>query len=87
MVAMAVSYEIPLLLSLLVPALLAGSFNLVEVAEAQHAIRVLGGRLLGFTQVELPTVAETRYLVMIDKVAATPPRYPRRPGIPAKRPL
>ena len=58
-----------------------------EVTEAQHAIRVLGGRLRGFTQVELPTVAETRYLVRIDKVAATPPRYPRRPGIPAKRPL
>jgi NADH-quinone oxidoreductase subunit H len=36
MVAMAVSYEIPLLLSLLVPALLAGSFNLVEVAAAQQ---------------------------------------------------
>jgi 16S rRNA (guanine527-N7)-methyltransferase len=58
-----------------------------EVTEAQHAIHVLGGRLRGFTQVELPTVAETRYLVTIDKVAATPPRYPRRPGIPAKRPL
>ena len=35
MVAMTVSYEIPLLLSLLVPALLAGSFSLVEVVEAQ----------------------------------------------------
>jgi 16S rRNA (guanine527-N7)-methyltransferase len=58
-----------------------------EVAEAHHAIHVLGGRLRGFTQVELPTVAETRYLVTIDKVAATPPRYPRRPGIPTKRPL
>jgi 16S rRNA (guanine527-N7)-methyltransferase len=58
-----------------------------EVAEAHNAIRVLGGRLRGFTKVELPTVAETRYLVTIDKVAATPPRYPRRPGMPAKRPL
>jgi hypothetical protein len=24
---------------------------------------------------------------VVEKVAATPPRYPRRPGVPAKRPL
>ncbi|HEC23802.1 MAG TPA: 16S rRNA (guanine(527)-N(7))-methyltransferase RsmG [Chloroflexi bacterium] len=58
-----------------------------EVTGAQEAIRLLGGRLVQLTPVELPTVAETRYLVDIEKVAATPPRYPRRPGIPAKRPL
>jgi len=27
------------------------------------------------------------YLVVIDKIAPTPERYPRRTGIPAKRPL
>jgi len=32
-------------------------------------------------------VAEERYLVVIDKVAATPTAYPRKVGIPAKRPL
>jgi 16S rRNA (guanine527-N7)-methyltransferase len=37
--------------------------------------------------VELPTVAETRYLVELEKVAATPPKYPRRVGVPSKRPL
>ena len=36
MVAMAASYEVPMLLSLLVPALLAGSFQLTEVVEAQR---------------------------------------------------
>jgi NADH-quinone oxidoreductase subunit H len=38
MVAMLVSYEIPLLLALLVPALLVGSFDLVEVVEAQRGL-------------------------------------------------
>jgi NADH-quinone oxidoreductase subunit H len=38
MVAMVVSYEIPLLLSLLVPALFAGSFRLVDVVEAQRGL-------------------------------------------------
>ncbi len=58
-----------------------------EVADAQHAITVLGGRIVQLTPVELPTVAETHYLVDIEKVAATPPRFPRRPGMPAKKPL
>ncbi len=31
--------------------------------------------------------AEARYLVIIDKIAATPPDYPRRSGVPARRPL
>jgi 16S rRNA (guanine527-N7)-methyltransferase len=37
--------------------------------------------------VELPGLAETRHLVIIDKVARTPDKYPRSPGRPAKRPL
>jgi 16S rRNA (guanine527-N7)-methyltransferase len=58
-----------------------------EVAGAQRALELLGGHLVQVTPVELPTVAETRYLVDIEKVAATPPRYPRRVGVPSKRPL
>ncbi len=38
MVAMLVSYEIPLLLALLVPALLAGSFSLMGIVEAQRGL-------------------------------------------------
>jgi 16S rRNA (guanine527-N7)-methyltransferase len=37
--------------------------------------------------VTLPGVAEERYLVVVDKTAATPPQYPRKPGFPAKKPL
>jgi 16S rRNA (guanine527-N7)-methyltransferase len=37
--------------------------------------------------VELRGLAETRYLVVVDKVAATSEKYPRRPGVPQKRPL
>jgi 16S rRNA (guanine527-N7)-methyltransferase len=58
-----------------------------EAADAQAVIQLLGGRLRQLTPVELPTVAETHYLVDMYKVAATPSQYPRRPGIPAKRPL
>jgi 16S rRNA (guanine527-N7)-methyltransferase len=58
-----------------------------ELAEANHAIHMLGGRLMQVTPVELPGVAETHYLVEIEKIVATPPQYPRRPGMPVKRPL
>lgn len=58
-----------------------------EVNEAGSAIKLLGGDVRQLTPVELPTVADTRYLVDIAKVAATPPQYPRGPGRPTKRPL
>lgn len=38
MVAMAASYEVPLILTLLVPALLTGSFRMTEIVEAQRGL-------------------------------------------------
>lgn len=58
-----------------------------EAHEAGRALELLGGHIQQLIPVELPGVAETRHLIVVEKVAATPDRYPRRPGIPAKRPL
>jgi 16S rRNA (guanine527-N7)-methyltransferase len=58
-----------------------------EAHSAERAMRVLGGHLRQLIPVTLPGVAEERYLVVIDKVAATPNGYPRNVGVPAKRPL
>ena len=58
-----------------------------EAQAAEHAISILGGQVQRVIPVELMGLAEARNLVVIDKVARTPARYPRRPGIPAKRPL
>jgi len=58
-----------------------------ETQDADHATHLLGGHLRKLTPVELPSVAEERYLVVIDKVAATPDKYPRRVGVPTKHPL
>lgn len=58
-----------------------------EAHAAEHAYRMLGGSLQQVVPVTLPGVAEQRYLVVVRKIAATPPDYPRRIGIPAKRPL
>jgi 16S rRNA (guanine527-N7)-methyltransferase len=57
-----------------------------EVSLAQAAIEKLGGRLLAVEPVDLPGL-DARSLVVVEKVALTPPQYPRAPGVPAKRPL
>jgi 16S rRNA (guanine527-N7)-methyltransferase len=58
-----------------------------EAHNAEVAFRLLGGRLRQIFPVMLPGVAEERYLVVVDKYAATPTRYPRRVGVPSKKPL
>lgn len=64
-----------------------GESALVEAEEAADAIAKLGGGEPSFHPVQLPGREETHYLVVIAKVAETPPGYPRQPGRPAKRPL
>ncbi len=64
-----------------------GESGPVEAQSAETAFRLLGGRLRTVQKLNLPGVAEDRYLVVVDKIAATPPGYPRRVGLPAKRPL
>ncbi len=64
-----------------------GESGPAEAHSAEHASRLLGGHLRQLLPITLPGVVEERYLVVIDKVAATPTAYPRKVGIPAKRPL
>jgi 16S rRNA (guanine527-N7)-methyltransferase len=58
-----------------------------EIQEACAAIRLLGGDNPSIINVPLVLLDDNRCLVSIRKTAPTPDRYPRRPGIPAKRPL
>lgn len=58
-----------------------------ELDEAATAIGLLGGIKPILHSVEVPSLLETRYLVLIKKGKKTPDRYPRRIGVPAKRPL
>jgi len=58
-----------------------------EAHQAENAIKILGGHLRQIRKLDLPGIAEDRYLIVIDKKAATPPQYPRRVGAPSKRPI
>jgi 16S rRNA (guanine527-N7)-methyltransferase len=64
-----------------------GESGPAEAHAAENAFILLGGSLRQLIPVSLPGVADERYLVVVDKVAATPEKYPRRTGIPTKRPL
>ena len=58
-----------------------------EITQASRAIGTLGGKLREVKAIDLPEFPDQRRLVAIDKVSATPDKYPRRPGIPKKRPI
>ena len=58
-----------------------------ELAAAKGAIVKLGGQVQKEVALTLPGTDEQRKIVIIDKVAATPKKYPRRPGVPNKKPL
>ncbi|MGB9586199.1 MAG: 16S rRNA (guanine(527)-N(7))-methyltransferase RsmG [Anaerolineales bacterium] len=59
----------------------------IEAHQAERAYQILGGHLRKLIPIHLPKISEDRFLVIIDKIACTPDSYPRRPGIPEKRPL
>ena len=58
-----------------------------EIARAQRAIDIMGGELAEVREISVQELGVTRTLVVLKKVSPTPERYPRRPGMPAKRPL
>lgn len=64
-----------------------GESGPAEAQSAEKAIKLLGGKLEQVIPLNLPGVVEDRYLVLVDKVHATPPKYPRKAGHPAKEPL
>ena len=52
-----------------------------------NAMDVLGGQIRETRGVDVEGLEDGRVLVVVEKVKPTPERYPRRPGIPSKRPL
>lgn len=58
-----------------------------EVADSGAALKTLGGRLERTETVYLPGQDYPHYLVSVRKDSATPSAYPRRPGVPSKRPI
>ena len=64
-----------------------GESGPAETQSAEKVMKLLGGKLQQIIRVNLPGVADDRYLVIVNKSHATPPKYPRKPGMPMKQPL
>lgn len=58
-----------------------------EVAEATKALKACGGEMELLQPLDLPAPGPVPTLVLVRKVASAPENYPRRPGMPSKRPL
>ncbi len=58
-----------------------------EIDKALKAVQFLGGELIGVENVRIPFINQERYLLIIKKIKDTPSKYPRKEGLPQKRPL
>ena len=58
-----------------------------ELNNAENALQILGGKVEKVIEFELPDTQMKRSLVIITKTEATPGKYPRKAGKPAKSPL
>ena len=58
-----------------------------ELAASRTALKKLGGIFKEIRRVDLSGLSDDRYLIVFEKVSDSPAEYPRRPGMPAKRPL
>jgi 16S rRNA (guanine527-N7)-methyltransferase len=58
-----------------------------EVTRAEKAIAAMGGKLSDIQRIELDEFTGARYLIIIDKIHPTPEKYPRRAGVPERRPI
>lgn len=87
--------RLPALLEYLLPLTKVGGFCIAmkgstakqEVESAGKAIQVLGGALRGIKKIDLPDVEREHFLVIVEKIKSTPTQYPRKPGIPARKPI
>jgi 16S rRNA (guanine527-N7)-methyltransferase len=82
----------PVLVELCLPLVRVGGRLLAQKTEhedvdgAAHAIEILGGELRRVAPA--PSAARRAgTVVVIEKVRATPATYPRRPGVPSRKPL
>ncbi len=58
-----------------------------EMEEGLYAVQTMGGRYLDPVPARLSLLGEDRKLVVVEKLSPTPYQYPRRAGMPAKRPM
>jgi len=64
-----------------------GSVIQDEVKAANGALQLTGGTIISVTSIDSFGSLGQRTAILIKKTKPTPLKYPRRPGMPTKRPL
>lgn len=59
----------------------------MEVKSAHSALQTLGGEVLEITSVDSHGNKGQKTAILTRKIKPTPSKYPRKAGIPTKRPL
>jgi 16S rRNA (guanine527-N7)-methyltransferase len=86
---------LPILLEYLLPLVRVGGIVIAqkgasagqEMEQAKNACAILGGGKMHSEKVHIPGLDDERYLIIVEKLRNTPAQYPRRIGLPAKKPL
>jgi len=87
--------SLPVLMEYALPLLKIGGYFIAQKSQklknelevSQRAASILGGEVEKVMKIAIPLLNAQRYLVLTKKAMPTTDRYPRRTGIPAKRPL
>ena len=58
-----------------------------EIKSAANALGILGGKANRPISVQIDGLEAARHLIVVKKIKPTPKQYPRRPGLPAKKPI
>lgn len=64
-----------------------GSNIYEEMKNAERAIDILGGKISKVDNFKLPSDEIIRNVVVVEKIKATPKKYPRKSGVPGREPL
>ncbi|WP_104991819.1 16S rRNA (guanine(527)-N(7))-methyltransferase RsmG [Deinococcus sp. NW-56] len=64
-----------------------GPISPEELEAGRLAAAEVGGEVRAVDAFALPVLGEARTLVVVEKTGPTPERYPRREGVPARKPL
>lgn len=58
-----------------------------EIENSERAFKVLGARIRELIEVDVKGIEGERYLIVIEKITKNVPTYPRKSGIPQKKPI
>lgn len=64
-----------------------GPEGITEYNEGENAIKILGGAIEGVHTFQLPMDNGERNIIIITKRLLTPAQYPRKAGVPEKKPM